>query len=63
MARLVGVDENDSAVGLATFDYMANDIETLIRSGYHGRAGFASQELTNSNANIRRIRERMAAIN
>lgn len=52
---------NDHA-GLERMGYTAAAIANLFRPDYRGRAGFASYELTNSSANIRRIRDRIAAL-
>jgi vacuolar-type H+-ATPase subunit I/STV1 len=52
----------EDRTGLAALGYTADAIEKLFRPDYRGRAGFASYELTNSSANIRRIRDRIAAL-
>ena len=55
------IRHNDHA-GLDRMGYTAAAIDKLFQPDYHGRAGFAAYELTNSSANIRRIRDRIAAI-
>ncbi|KVP19767.1 DUF3560 domain-containing protein [Burkholderia ubonensis] len=55
------IRRNDRA-GLERMGYTADAIDKLFRPDYRGRAGFAPYELTNSSANIRRVRDRIAAL-
>jgi hypothetical protein len=52
----------EDRAGLARMGYTADAIEKLFRPDWRGRAGFASYELTNSSSNIRRVRDRIAAL-
>ncbi|WP_321574927.1 DUF3560 domain-containing protein [Paraburkholderia franconis] len=52
----------EDRAGLARMGYTAEAIDKLFLPDWRGRAGFASYELTNSSANIRRVRERIAAL-
>ena len=62
MKRTNALIRREDRAGLAARGYTAGAIEKLFRPDYRGRAGFASYELTNSSANIRRIRDRIAAL-
>ncbi|QPQ89165.1 DUF3560 domain-containing protein (plasmid) [Burkholderia gladioli] len=62
MKRTNALIRREDRAGLAALGYTADAIEKLFRPDYRGRAGFASYELTNSSANIRRIRDRIAAL-
>lgn len=55
------IRRNDRA-GLAALDFTPEEIEGLFKPDFAGRVGFANYQLTNNNANIRRIRSRIAEL-
>ena len=64
-AANAAVRMKDTAQGdakLRELHFTDDEIRQLRTPDYSGRVGFASYELTNNNANIRRIRERLAAL-
>jgi hypothetical protein len=62
MKRTNTLIRREDRAGLERMGYTADAIEKLFRPDFRGRAGFASYELTNSSANIRRVRDRIAAL-
>jgi hypothetical protein len=55
------VRKNDRP-GLTAMGYSEKAIEGLFTPDFCGRIGFASYQLTNNNANIRRLKERVASL-
>ncbi|MBW5287777.1 DUF3560 domain-containing protein [Burkholderia gladioli] len=62
MKRTNALIRREDRAGLERMGYSREAIDALFRPDYRGRAGFASYELTNSSANIRRVRDRIAAL-
>lgn len=62
MKKTNALIRRDNRAGLAALGYSADAIESLFKPDFAGRIGFASYELTNNNANIRRIRGRIAEL-
>lgn len=62
MKRTNALIRREDRAGLEHMGYTADAIDKLFKPDWRGRAGFASYELTNSSANIRRVRERIAAL-
>ncbi|BCZ85766.1 hypothetical protein PTKU64_94410 (plasmid) [Paraburkholderia terrae] len=62
MKRTNSLIRRDDRAGLERMGYSADAIDKLFQPDWRGRPGFASYELTNSSANIRRVRERIAAL-
>jgi hypothetical protein len=52
----------DDRAGLEKMGFSPEQIETLFKPDFAKRVGFASYQLTNNNANIRRIRARIAQL-
>ncbi|WP_063898378.1 DUF3560 domain-containing protein [Burkholderia stagnalis] len=62
MKRTNALVRRDDRVGLARMGYKPDTIDKLFAPDHAGRIGFASYEITNSSANIRRIRDRIAQL-
>ncbi|WP_454875504.1 DUF3560 domain-containing protein [Paraburkholderia xenovorans] len=62
MKRTNALIRREDRAGLERMGYTADAIAKLFTPDWRGRAGFASYELTNSSANIRRVRDRIAAL-
>ncbi|KVN89043.1 hypothetical protein WJ69_14520 [Burkholderia ubonensis] len=62
MKRTNALVRRDDRAGLARMGYKPDAIDKLFEPDFAGRIGFASYEITNSSANIRRIRDRIAQL-
>lgn len=62
MKRTNALVRSDNRAGLARMGYKPDTIEKLFTPDFAGRVGFASYEISNSSANIRRIRDRIAQL-
>lgn len=62
MKRTNALIRREDRAGLERMGYSADAIDKLFQPDWRGRPGFASYELTNNSANIRRVRERIAAL-
>ncbi|WP_063888759.1 DUF3560 domain-containing protein [Burkholderia stagnalis] len=62
MKRTNALVRRDDRAGLARMGYKPDAIDKLFAPDFAGRTGFASYEITNSSANIRRIRDRIAQL-
>ncbi|MCA7888337.1 MULTISPECIES: DUF3560 domain-containing protein [Burkholderia] len=62
MKRTNQLVRRDDRAGLARMGYQPDAIDKLFTPDFAGRVGFAPYEITNSSANIRRIRDRIAQL-
>ncbi|MDW9232882.1 hypothetical protein C7S15_8963 (plasmid) [Burkholderia cepacia] len=62
MKRTNALVRRDDPAGLARMGYKPDTIEKLFTPDFAGRVGFAAYEISNSSANIRRIRDRIAQL-
>jgi hypothetical protein len=62
MKRTNALIRRADRAGLERMGYTAAAIDALFRPDFAGRIGFASYEITNSGANIRRVRDRIEAL-
>ena len=62
MKRTNALIRREDRAGLEHMGYTAAAIDALFRPDFAGRVGFASYEITNSGANIRRVRDRIEAL-
>ncbi|KWH27666.1 conjugal transfer protein TraC [Burkholderia cepacia] len=62
MKRANALVRREDRAGLARMGYKPDTIEKLFTPDFAGRVGFASYEISNGSANIRRIRDRIAQL-